>query len=440
MSENQNNMKWWQLSLFGIGSTIGTGFFLASSLGIKIAGPSILIGLLFAGLATYTVFDALAKMTVKDPQKGAFRIYAQKAFGHWAGFSVGWAYWVCETLIMGSQLTALSIFTQLWFPKLPLWMLASGYAVLGLLVLLLGNKRLSKAENIFAVMKIAAILMFIIIGLTFVFGWMGDNVQVNTPSSIGDFFPNGLLGLWSSFIFAFYAFGGVEVMGLMAIELKDKKEAPKAGSFMVLLLVIIYVVSIGLALLLVNWDSFNTDKSTFVVVLNQFDLNVISNIFNGVLIIAGFSTMVASFFGVTTVLINLAEGKDAPAIFAKKGRLAIPLASLGLLIAGLITSIVMSLLLPDKIYEYITTGAGLMILYNWFFIILSATRNLQLKTFDYIKYYVGMALILLGVSGTLLDKSNRMGFFISLGFVFVIGVITIVMSRIWKKQGLRETN
>ena len=34
------NLKWWQLSLIGIGCTIGTGFFLGSAIGIKITGPS----------------------------------------------------------------------------------------------------------------------------------------------------------------------------------------------------------------------------------------------------------------------------------------------------------------------------------------------------------------------------------------------------------------
>ena len=39
---------------------------------------------------------------------------------------------------------------------------------------------------------------------------------------------------------------------------------------------------------------------------------------------------------------------------------------------GLIASIVTALLLPGKIYEYITTAAGILILFNWAFIIISA--------------------------------------------------------------------
>ena len=56
----KKNLKWWQLSLIGIGCTIGTGF-LGSSIGIKIGGSSIILILILTGFTTYIVFEALAK-------------------------------------------------------------------------------------------------------------------------------------------------------------------------------------------------------------------------------------------------------------------------------------------------------------------------------------------------------------------------------------------
>lgn len=46
----------------------------------------------------------------------------------------------------------------------------------------------------------------------------------------------------------------------------------------------------------------------------------------------------------------------------------LPLPSLGLAACGLVLSIITALLLSGKIYEYITTAAGILLLMNWLFI------------------------------------------------------------------------
>ena len=91
-------------------------------------------------------------------------------------------------------------------------------------------------------------------------------------------------------------------------------------------------------------------------------------------------------------------------------------------------------MLPGKIYEYITTAAGILILFNWAFIILSALRILEIKIWGKILAFIGLALILAAISGTLMEKSIRMGFFVSLLFVAIIGLVAFVMQRkVWKK-------
>ncbi|MCH1627934.1 amino acid permease [Ferdinandcohnia quinoae] len=428
---SEKKIKWWQLSLFGVGCTIGTGFFLGSSIAIRTAGPSVLLVFIIAAIGTYLVYDGLAKMTVQKPEKGTFRTYAKKAFGKWAGFSIGWIYWSAEILIMGSQLTALSIFTKFWFPNVPLWIFASIYGVLGLCILLIGTSGINKLENIFALIKISAILMFIVIAVLAVTGTIEGTRDPQLPT---DYFPKGILGLWSALIFAYYAFGGIEVMGLMATQLKYKNDAPRAGKVMLLLLTIIYLGSIGLAVMLASKKVFTGEESTFVVALGNYNIPILADLFNGALIIGGFSTMVAALYGVTSILVNLSEDGDAPKIFSKRGKLKVPLPAFILTTSGLLASIIFSLLMPDSIYEYITTGAGLMLLYNWLFILLSANRLLKPGFVGKLKYYLGMLFILLAVSGTLFSKEIRPGFFISLGFVVIIGIFAFVKNARWKKK------
>ena len=433
--KSDKKLAWWQLSLIGVGCIIGTGYFVGSGIGITMTGASILISFILAGTGTYIVFEALAKMSAKDPQKGSFRSYAKKAYGRWAGFSSGWVYWFSEMLITGSQLTALSLLSRFWFPNVPLWIFASGYAILGVIVVIAGTKGFERAQNIFAIVKISAILMFIILAIAVIFGFFGgDGNDFNVPANMGEFMPNGMMGLWSSLIFGFYAFGGIEIMGIMATRLKDKNDVQKSGTLMLLTLTTIYLVSLALATSLVAVGRFNTDESPFVTALANYNLDFFPHVFTAGIIIAGFSTMTASLFAVTSMIVTLSEDGDAPKIFSKKGKLKVPPFAMALTICGLITSIVLALVMPGRIYEYITTAAGLMLLYNWFFILVSFPRLVKTTGFDHVKRFTGMALILLAVSGTLLHDSSRPGFFVSILFVGLVVVVLFIMHFMKKRK------
>ncbi|WVX78879.1 amino acid permease [Niallia oryzisoli] len=436
---DDKKLAWWQLSLVGVGCIIGTGFFLASGLAIRLTGASVLLIFIIAATGTYIVGEALGKLAAHDPQKGSFRTYAKKAFGRWAGFGSGWVYWSSEILIVGSQLTALSIFTRFWFPNIPLWIFASIYAFLGIIIVLLGATGFEKAQNIFAITKISAILMFIILAIAGIAGLInGGGEKLYIPNRTNEFFNEGFFGFWSALIFGFYAFGGIEIMGMMTPRLRKKEDARKANSVMLLLLTTIYLLSVGLAVILAAKNQFTSDESPFVVAMDHYNLAFFPHVFNGAIIIAGFSTMTASLFAVTNMVVTLSEDGDAPKIFSKKGKLKVPSFALLLTICGLVSSIITGLLLPDKVYEYITTAAGLMLLYNWIFVLFAYPRLLELSGWEKVKQWGGFLLILIAVSGTLWEKSSRPGFFISLIFVGVIGIVLMYMQHHWKKNEKKE--
>lgn len=82
--------------------------------------------------------------------------------------------------------------------------------------------------------------MFIVIAILILCGILsGGNHGVHVPNKTSEFFPYGAMGLWTGLIYAFYAFGGIEVMGLMAVHLKKPEEASKKGKLMLATLAII---------------------------------------------------------------------------------------------------------------------------------------------------------------------------------------------------------
>lgn len=435
-SKGKDQLKWWQLTLLGVAGTIGTGYFLGSSLAISIGGPAVLIGYVLAAAGTYVVFDALSRMTADHPEQGSFRSYAEQAFGGWAGFASGWVYWFSELLIMGSQLTALSIFARFWFPAIPMWIFATGFGIAGLCIVFFGNKGFDRVENVLAVIKIAAILMFLIIAVALLAGWIeGGKYQPKLPFSGEAFFATGGIGLWASLIFAFYAYGGIEVLGIMSYRLENPSEAPKAGKVMLLTLAGVYALSIGLAVTMVPHGAFNPKESPFVLALSSDHLAFVPHVFNGVLIIAGFSTMTASLYAVTSMLITLAQEQDAPRVFARKWKEKYPLLALLLIAGGLAVTIVMSLLMPGKIYEYITTAAGLMLLYNWAFTLLTSGKLLKSTIFGGIKRWVGLLFIAAAVTGTAVHALSRPGLYLSVALVAVIVICDVLVQKYRKSHG-----
>ncbi|MDP4083346.1 MAG: amino acid permease [Bacillota bacterium] len=441
--ENKENGKdsslsWWQLSLMGIGSIIGAGFFLGTSLSIKTAGPAILIDYLIGGLAAFIVFCALAEMTVRDPVTGSFRSYAKKAFGNSMGFASGWMYWLAGVLIMSSEVVALATFTRFWFPHIPLWIFTIIYSVIAFGINLLGVKNFGKIESLFAIIKLSTLLVFVIFGiLLFTHIISPHAVALNEKNVFHNFIPTGLKGMWSALIFVFFSFGGIEMIGIAANELKNRDEVPKAGISMLIALVSVYILSIFFAISIVSWTKITVTKSPFVSALMTFNIPYIDSIFNIIIISAAFSTMVGALFSVTNIMISLAEDGDAPRMFAEKNKKGTPIKALFLTGAALAAFLIFSFILPGTIYEYITTAAGVMLILNWTIIISSQiklrSQNGKDQKFKMPGYpitpYLGIVLILTAVSGGLLRGTQRMGVFISLGLIVVIFISYWVIYR-----------
>lgn len=122
-------------------------------------------------------------------------------------------------------------------------------------------------------------------------------------------------------------------------------------------------------------------------------------------------------------------------VFAKKWKDKYPLLALCLIAGGLTGAVIMALLLPGKVYEYITTAAGLMILYNWAFILLSSAKLLGPSLLGGVKRWSGLVLILAAVTGTLFHKLSRPGFYISLLIVALIALSDWIVQHYRSKHG-----
>ncbi|MDN6543628.1 MAG: amino acid permease, partial [Lentilactobacillus parabuchneri] len=81
------------VQLIALGGTIGTGLFLGAGQSIHLAGPSIILAYVIAGLACFLLMRALGELLVSDVNQNSFVYFIKKYLGEKMGFVIGWTYW-----------------------------------------------------------------------------------------------------------------------------------------------------------------------------------------------------------------------------------------------------------------------------------------------------------------------------------------------------------
>ena len=69
--------------------------------------------------------------------------------------------------------------------------------------------------------------MFVIIAILALCGVLpGETPDAQVPDRLHELFPFGFMGLWTGLIYTFYAYGGIEVLGLMAAAINPRTSMP----------------------------------------------------------------------------------------------------------------------------------------------------------------------------------------------------------------------
>lgn len=184
------------IQLIALGGAIGTGLFLGSAGVMKSAGPSMILGYAIGGFIAFLIMRQLGEMVVEEPVAGSFSHFAHKYWGRFPGFLAGWNYWALYVLVGMAELTAVGKYVQFWWPEIPTWATAAVFFVLINLINLTNVKAFGEAEFWFAIIKVAAVIGMILLGLYLLFsGKGGEQAGFSNLWRHGGFFPNGLTGM-----------------------------------------------------------------------------------------------------------------------------------------------------------------------------------------------------------------------------------------------------
>jgi len=351
-----------------LGSTIGVGLFLGSASAIQIAGPSILLGYLLAGIVAFIVLRTLGEMAVHEPVAGSFAAYANTYVGPLAGYMVGWGYWTYWIVVGIAEVTAVGIYMGIWFPETPQWIWALSSILMMGLINLIAVKVFGEFEFWFALIKVVAIVAMIALGGSVIFfGFTNDWNPIGLANlwQHGGFFPNGISGMLLSLQMVLFAYVGIEMIGLSAGEAENpRKTIPMAIDSLAWRILIFYMGAILVILAIFPWNEVGQQGSPFVVMFERIGLREAAGIINFVVITAALSSCNAGIFSGGRLLYALSVNGYAPSPFAKLSKYGVPHRAVMATVAVCMTGVVLNYFVPDKAFQYImaaVTFVGLMV-------------------------------------------------------------------------------
>jgi L-asparagine transporter-like permease len=369
-----------QLTMMAIGGAIGVGLFLGSGVTIRLAGPAVILSYLVgAGIALIMSY-ALAEMAVVHPVAGAFGVYAEKYLNPWAGFSVRATYGVAQIIAIGAEVTAAGIYISFWFPNVPQWI----WVVLVSAVLVALNamqvNRLGEFEYWFAMIKVTAIIVFIVVGIFLIFnrGSHGVTAWANLTQH-GGFLPAGWKGIWLSLTITITSYMGVEVIAVTAGEAeRPEVTIPRAMRNIVWRLILFYVLAVAIMVSMVPWDqstsSSSLSGSPFVTAFSAAHVPFAAAIMNFVVLTAALSSVNTNLYLSTRMLFSLGREGYGPDWMGKVSHNGVPHRALLASTAGIVAAILLAVFAPKDAFLtlYGTAVAGMF--FVWLVILNSHLR------------------------------------------------------------------
>jgi lysine-specific permease len=368
--------------MIAIGSSVGTGLFLASGSMISSSGPGgALLSYILVGVLVYFVMNGLGEMSTYKPVSGSIMTFSKEFVDKALGFSIGWIYYYIWISVIAVETSTTGILMEFWFPQIPLWIFIISSFILIVFINLFGSKIFGEVEFWMTTIKVVTIIFFIIIGLLIIFGFIGTD-----PVGFTNFFYKGgpFIGTITSFfsilLLSAFSFGGTELVGITAGESENpSKSIPKAINSTIFRILLFYIGTIIVIGAIVPYDSIyllnshsNLAISPFTLLFAYAHLPAAESIMNFIILTVVLSAGNAAFYASTRMIYSLGKEGFAPKkfILSKNG---IPYFSI---IISLIIGIVCILIgiIGYEAYLIIISGVGVSFMLLWLCIGLSYYR------------------------------------------------------------------
>ncbi|GAA3705226.1 amino acid permease [Microlunatus aurantiacus] len=369
----KKGLKQRHLTMIAMGGVIGAGLFVGSGVVIGGAGPGAFLSYAITGLLIIMVMRMLGEMAVANPSTGSFADYSRNALGGWAGFSTAWLYWYFWVIVVGFEAVAGAKVIQFWIPGIPLWVLSLVLMLLMTATNLFSVKSFGEFEFWFAGIKVAAIVVFLVLGGLFVLGlWPNKDMDFSNLTAHGGFLPLGPGAIFSAIVVVIFSMVGAEIATIAAAESEDPARAiAKATNSVIVRIAIFFVGSIFLLSVILPWNSAALEASPYVSAFQAMGIPYADHIMNAVVLTAVLSCLNSGLYTASRMLFVLSARREAPVVLmtVSKGGVPRPAILFSSIIGFL--CVIAAAISPDRVFLFLLNSSGAVILFVYLLIAIS---------------------------------------------------------------------
>jgi len=369
-----------QVQMIAIGGAIGTGLFMGAGGRLAAAGPALIISYAVCGFFAFMILRALGELVMHRPSSGSFVSYAREFFGEKAAFVTGWLYWLNWAMTAIVDITAVALymnfFKKYWAPiaDVPQWTWALAALILVLGLNLISVKVFGEMEFWFALIKVVALVSFLLVGIYFViFGTPvpGHEVGFTLIADNGGFFPNGLLPAVVVMQGVVFAYASIELIGTAAGETENpEKIMPRAINTVIVRIAVFYVGSLILLSLLLPFNAYKAGESPFVTFFGSIGVDGVDAIMNLVVLTAALSSLNAGLYSTGRIMRSMSVSGSAPKFAARMNKAGVPYGGIALTAGVAVLGVILNAVVPAEAFEIVLNVASLGIISTWGMIVL----------------------------------------------------------------------
>jgi GABA permease len=372
-TELKKGLKQRHLTMIAMGGVIGAGLFVGSGVVIGSAGPGAFLSYAITGVLIIMVMRMLGEMAVANPSTGSFADYSRNALGGWAGFSAAWLYWYFWVIVVGFEAVAGAEVIRYWLPGIPLWVLSLILMILMTATNLFSVQSFGEFEFWFAGIKVAAIVVFLVLGTLFVLGlWPNKDLDFSNLTAHGGFMPLGPSAIFAAIVVVIFSMVGAEIATIAAAESPDPGRAiARATNSVIMRIAIFFVGSIFLLAVILPWNSEELEASPYVSAFRTMGIPYADHIMNAVVLTAVLSCLNSGLYTASRMLFVLSARREAPIGLMKVSPSGVPRAAI--LFSSVIgfLCVIAAAVSPDTVFLFLLNSSGAVILFVYLLISIS---------------------------------------------------------------------